>query len=609
MRVVLKDKLIFPLIIVLTTLFLRELLRGKIVLPYTLLREPLEGKAILFFLVIFVIIMSRYSVKGKFILASLIFFAAIMSTRLLVNNPNMELDALGYLLPIHNFVAGKGYTYRGSPHIFYPPGYGVLSYIIFLFVKDIELSGMLASAFCYLLSIPTTYYIAKFLFDTRCAMLAAFFVTFCPTSLNYGYATLSDVSFSFFLLLSFYVYIKVLLDKNNVFKSILLGALLGFMYLIRPEGFIVAVFALFFLFVFSISSMRPLKLHNLSFVRLWKVFFHPALTLLAFLSLALPYILFLHHHTQTWTFTAKTSHVIRTAGKVSKGGDEHVRQLQKQQPEYSEFGHRFSIMSYIQERGWRFLDHIMLNIKNGLKVFRGITFHVLTPFGVTCIFLLFYPFKSLSLNINFDRWVKIASAYIAFISPLSAYLITEVGDRRVLPFALIIIIFFACVLCFLLEKISEGLGKNWFNRGMTVLAIVSVFSLSQSFSENALYSALRRGGENGFRDAGFWLRDHIQDLDTLAIISPRKTPVFLFYANGKKEPRGTPITATPEMTLEEIAKRIHTGEIDYLVLDKHYINTRPLLLPLWKNPDLAETYNLALIHHDSPGVFQIYGRK
>lgn len=165
----------------------------------------------------------RCLTKEKVALLSLVVLAAIMNGFLMIRNPNVGGDALHYLLPIHNLVAGKGYTYGGSPELFYPPGYGIVSYILFLTVKDIELSGMLASALSSLLIIPTTYYTVRFLFGKQYAVLSSFLVTFCPTLLRYSYVNFSDSIFSLFLLLSFSV---ISVDHNKAFDepmSILFG--------------------------------------------------------------------------------------------------------------------------------------------------------------------------------------------------------------------------------------------------------------------------------------------------------------------------------------------------------------------------------------------------
>ncbi|MBA7554691.1 hypothetical protein ES705_47322 [subsurface metagenome] len=62
------------------------------------------------------------------------------------------------------------------------------------------------------------------------------------------------------------------------------------------------------------------------------------------------------------------------------------------------------------------------------------------------------------------------------------------------------------------------------------------------------------------------------------------------------------------MALEEVAALVSSGEADYLLLDNHYIHTRPQLIPLWNNPSLAQNYGLILIHSDSGRLFQVYTR-
>ncbi len=549
--------------------------------------------------------------KEKVILLSLVLIAAIMNCFLMIRNPNIGGDALIYLLPIHNLMDGKGYSYAGSPSLIFPPGYGILSYLFFLAIRDIELSGMFVSALSYFLIIITTYYTARFLFGKRCAILSAFLVTFCLTLISFSYVNLSDCTFSLFLLLSFSIYVCILIGKTNITRSILLGAILGFTYLIRPEGFIVAVLATLVLFIFAIVDMKHSK--ELVFSSKLRALSYPAVTVLAFLIFALPYILFIHKHTQSWTISCKTSAVLHWGEIVTEESSYHIDLLRIEHPEYFQPGFRIDLFDYIRSRGPKFLVRIKRNTRSEFLHLGKINFHALIP-----LVLLWFVFPFLSTRKLFPKFrldsrsIRIVLSFIVFLSPLIVLLIAFMCDRYLLPYSLFILILLAFFIIRFLERILESLERKWFSYGLILICIVSLLSLSgyvpiPRIPSPSLYRTLTaRHGHLGLRAAGFWLRDQDQNLDNLTIIAPQKGEVALFYASGKKEPRGRAMAIPPNMTLEEVAALVSTAEVDYLLLDSHYINTRPQLIPLWNNPSLASEYGLFLVHTDSDELFQIY---
>ena len=129
----------------------------------------------------------RLSRNEKGSLTILIVICTAMVSYLVIQNPNIWNDGILYLLPIHNFVDGKGYTFQGSPLLLMPPGFGIVAYLVYLVVRDIELSGMIVAAFAYILMIPTSYITTRSLFGKKPAFLAAFLIAFSPAMLYLAY--------------------------------------------------------------------------------------------------------------------------------------------------------------------------------------------------------------------------------------------------------------------------------------------------------------------------------------------------------------------------------------------------------------------------------------
>jgi 4-amino-4-deoxy-L-arabinose transferase-like glycosyltransferase len=545
----------------------------------------------------------KYTKEEKRGILGLLFLASSMVVYLFVNNPNMTGDGIRYLLPIHNLMSGKGYTFHSSPMLLMPPGYGLLSYIVYLFTRDIEVAGMLVPAISYIFLIPITYSIARSLFGKKCAFLAAFFITFSPTIITYSYVTLSDLPFTLFFTMSFGVYVRILLTKSKFHEYVLLGILLGFSYLIRPEAFLIAVLGIVVLFIFSIVESRQSK--NLNLI------ISPIIATLVFLIIIFPYLQFIHKNTGVWTFSTKTSYNLFIGEKVVEGLD-YVDSLPSEHPEYFQPGYNLNIFDYVQSRGWKFFTRIKTNARQEFFYVLRMTFHALAPLGFLWLLFPFLSNRRLLPNMKLNTWsIRVVLSFVIFLSPLLAILIFFITSRFLLPYLVLFFILLAFLIERFLVKLLESVNRNYFVKGVAIICLISLFSMSGympfSFAPS-LYATLRtHHGHLGLRAAGFWLRNNVQINDALTIITPRKGSVVLFYASGKREPIGRSEFLFPDMTLEEVSNVVTSGQADYLILDNHFISTRPQLLPIWNNPNIAKVYGLKLVY-SNPELCQIYSK-
>ena len=190
------------------------------------------------------------------LISGLVIAGSAMSLIRCYYDPTFNSDALHHLMPIHNLIDGKGYTYRDRVDLIIPPGYGIASYVAFLFVRDIEYSGVVISALSYILLIPLAYITGRFLFGRKVGLLAAWFTTFFPALLALSSSVGSDALSCLCMLLSFYSYLKLLEGTKGPGLAICLGLLLGFGYLIRPENFLIGILAIASLFVFCIREKQ-----------------------------------------------------------------------------------------------------------------------------------------------------------------------------------------------------------------------------------------------------------------------------------------------------------------------------------------------------------------
>ena len=537
-------------------------------------------------------------------LFGLLIIAGMMAFSLFFRNPHIGGDGLSYVLPMHNFVGGQGYILRGEPMLLFPPGYGVLAYIVFLFVRDIEFSAMLVSVIGYLLMITVVYAAAQYIFNKRTAFLAAFFVTFSPTFVHFGYVTLSDMIFTFFFVLCFGLYLRMILGEQSVTKNGLLGVLFGIAYLIRPEAFLVVLLGIAALIVVRVGERRQQQS--------WTPIVGPLAMLLAFLVVVSPYIWFMHEHTDVWTFSHKTTYNLLIGEKVVEG-PLHVDRLQLEHPEYFEPGYRLDVVDYIQSRGGKYINRIITNLKFEILYFGFIMFLALVPFGLLVGISLFLKTGRLRFGVEFFRRNgRITLAFLIFLSPVPVLLFFFLQDRFLLPYAALILILLAAMIDHMLTSLDSKLTIGNVRYGLIAVCAISLLSVSGVVSFlplPSLYETVtRKHNHFAIREAGLWIAENDGNGEEVTTISPRKGGVLLFYAVGKVEPQSLAKSIEPDMALEEVAQFVADNEFDYFVLDNFYLDTREQVLPLWNDPDMAVDFGIQLLHHE-PGVFQVYGSR
>ena len=155
------------------------------------------------------------ALREHFFIIIVIIVASFININLLLRNPNIGDDGLQYLIPIHSFVNGQGYTLMGEVELWMSPGYGLLSYFAYLVIENltsldarstIPLSGMLVSSVSYLLTIPLVFVTTKKLFDKESAYVSTFLIAFEYGLVSLSYVTLSESVYSLVLLFSFYIF-------------------------------------------------------------------------------------------------------------------------------------------------------------------------------------------------------------------------------------------------------------------------------------------------------------------------------------------------------------------------------------------------------------------
>lgn len=554
------------------------------------------------------------------LLAGMVILAAALALPLFLHNPNLGSDSLRCLLPVHNFMAGQGYTMHGAPHVTYPPGFGILAYLVFLLTRDIELSGMIVNLASFALLPPLLYACTRQVFGRPAGLLAAFFATIGPYYLKYSWVNFTDLPFAVFLLASFYLCLRQVETGPRPGRGLLLGLCLGYAYLVRPEGFQIAGLAMAGLGLLGLLAWQGHAWAPPAWPRAPRVLLTPLWVGLAFLLLAGPYLLFLHEHTGRWTISTKFRQTLIVYGEgVVEGFDTRAMERREASPLLNE-DVPFSMLDYIRSQGWKFPQRVARNLLDEARLLLKMAYQALLP---ALALGLWAWLRRRRERGNKDgplitpRGVRLAGAALIFMSPLAGLLIFYINDRFLLGYSLFNLMLLAGLGAWLLERLLPP-GRQLLGLGLVALAgLISVSGLGQALWPGmprllrpplALSEVLaERHANAGVRAAGLWLAGQEAGRGRFVVAGVKKLETFIFHAKGQDPDARLPmVSLSASQTLEEVAAMLREGRADFLMLDTHYVHGYPALLRLWQDPGLAAGLGLKLWHADPGGRFMFF---
>jgi len=561
----------------------------------------------------------------------------------------MGHDAMLYHSAVHNLIAGNGWSYFIFEHYHWAPvepGFGLLSYLVFLLIGDIEYSGMIVSAASYLAIIPLTFFTVKSLFGKWVALYSAFLVTFWPTIISYSYVNLGDLTFAFLLMLAFSLYTRILFGNKSIFKAVLFGLLLGFIFLNRePEGLLISSLTIFSLVVFAIIEYRKKNVTTMSSSR-WKYFFTPICALSGFVAVFIFYVLFIYIQSGVWSFSIKIEPIRDAPGNLKGHSSKFIdhksefsnvitnkeNSLDNYLVKTASIGVPFDDIKLLGFKAAEKLDEPDPNLPTNVQLVKGlinyspdfrnllqrmvvlgirltsINFHGLVPLALVGIIFPVFSLDGRKLFQRPDkRKILLVIAFAIFISPaLPHLLVSAFADRYVMQYSIFFLILFAVFTIKIIKKIYESSRLGDFEEGVAIICLVSLI-VCYGINTPSLQDVLKtQHGILGIRAAGLWLHENMLVPEDVQLIAAKRGPVALFYANGKEFSKASGLNMDPEMTLEELGLFFTSEEIDYLILDNYYVRFLPQLEHLWNNPNQAAEFGLSLLHKDSNNSYQIY---
>ena len=142
------------------------------------------------------------------------------------------VDSIWYVKSAEKLMAGK--IIEGTS-LTYPPFYPILISISSLIFRNIELAARLVSVFFGSFVILPIYLLSKRLYDEKVAFITMLLVAFHPILIKWSTLILSEITFSFFVVLGIYLgWVALEEGKRGYFAFS--GVLFGLSFLIRQEA-------------------------------------------------------------------------------------------------------------------------------------------------------------------------------------------------------------------------------------------------------------------------------------------------------------------------------------------------------------------------------------
>jgi 4-amino-4-deoxy-L-arabinose transferase-like glycosyltransferase len=247
-----------------------------------------------------------------------IFLTAVGSFTVVIaaSNAAMTSAAIESLVPIVNLLSGDGFTLLGEPQLLWPPGYGLLATPVYLITGNMELAATGVSIAGYFVAVIAAFYAGKTITNSDSSgLLAGITVASTPLVLQAtGLLLIVDMAFAAIYLCCFALTAQWIFHGPSLRTAAFLGFLAGTAYLCRPEGAAIALVVPIFM-VMMIGRYKD----QLGIQRKQGRFLPVAVFYITFLILAVPYVVFLHHHTDSWMISGKTNFNLHAGEKVVHG--------------------------------------------------------------------------------------------------------------------------------------------------------------------------------------------------------------------------------------------------------------------------------------------------
>lgn len=244
---------------------------------------------------------------GAILIVGLVARVAWLESHVLIFNP----DGAEYARSAENLLRGAGFNGIWSrPEVIFPPLYPLLIAGASLLTGNSEVAARLVSVICGVLLIIPIFCLARRLYGSRTAVIAAVVAGIHPMLIAISVTGFSESTYLLFFAWALYWSFESLWGRGWKAAAIA-GMFWGLAYLARPEAFLLC--GVFVAILAAVDFLR--RDHATAF---WK----PALcAALAFLFLAAPYVVFLRAKTGQFRLEGKSNFNYVVSRRVETGMD------------------------------------------------------------------------------------------------------------------------------------------------------------------------------------------------------------------------------------------------------------------------------------------------
>lgn len=184
----------------------------------------------------------------KVLIWLLILNLVMRATWMLLVQPKQVADFEWYFTHATQMAQGQGYIWGGHYTAYWPIGWPFILSLLFRMTGAHVATGLIANALFSIGIVLLVYAIALLLFQSqRVAAAAAFGYTLLPSQIEWNAVLGSEESFTFFLMLSLYLYLRATRQPKVNWGLLLAGgAVMGLASDIRPVTLLFPVFILIY---------------------------------------------------------------------------------------------------------------------------------------------------------------------------------------------------------------------------------------------------------------------------------------------------------------------------------------------------------------------------
>ena len=426
-------------------------------------------------------------------------------------------DGVWYVRMAQNIFAGRGISVNpGEAYIDHPPFYPVLIGVANIFFEDLEFSGHLVSVLAFSLSLIPFFFLVRSIYPGYSAHWASLLFATNGFLLIHSNMVLAESLFVFLLLIQVQRVHQIIQEpKSSVKAGVLFGALAGLTYLTRPEG----------LLFYAAGALSILLLCPQSFAFRIRVLFF---SFFMFLILAVPYLVFVHHHSGKWQMSgAITELFVKRQMDVSfPGGYLEAKKIyqgltdDKTRLKLDELKENFRLLDYLRK------DHFTM-VRAGLSsmIWRFLEFNRYF-FGGLGFFFVGAAWISVPWNVRRKRTELL---FLIFLLTALPQLFGIFHPKR-----------FFLYFPFFLIWMGEGIevlrhwaqeSFHWHPRSSQVLALGTCLFFALPSAGYVAYCVKGTPVPTEYQELGLWMKRNIPHIEEERVAS--RHPSIIYYSGAK----------------------------------------------------------------------------